>query len=100
MTTSLSEVMQTLRSHEAELRQRGVRHAAVFGSLPRGEAQEGSEVDVLIELDTEKPMGVFEYASLRLYVSGLLGIATDVVNRKTLKTLLREPILHDAVHAF
>ena len=100
MTTSLSEVMQTLRSHEAELRQRGVRHAAVFGSLVRGEAQEGSDVDVLIELDPGRPMGIFEYASLRLYLSGLLGSAADVVNRKTLKPLLREPILREAVHAF
>ena len=92
--------MQTLRSHETELRRRGVRHAAVFGSVARGEAQEGSDIDVLIELDPAMQIGIFEYASLRLYLSGLLGSASDVVNRKTLRPLLREPILREAVHAF
>jgi predicted nucleotidyltransferase len=41
-----------------------------------------------------------QYARLKLYIGELLGGTTDVVNRKTLKPLLREAILRDAVNAF
>ncbi len=100
MVATLSDVLGTLREHEGELRHRGVRHAAVFGSVAQGEAEPASDVDVLVELDPSHPMGLFEYASLRLYISGLLGGRGDVVNRNTLKPLLRDAILRDTVNAF
>ncbi|MGH8245804.1 MAG: nucleotidyltransferase family protein [Gammaproteobacteria bacterium] len=89
-----------MQAHQAELRQRGVRHAAVFGSVARGEATADSDIDVLVDLDPERPMGIFEYARLKIYIGELLGAGGDVVNRKTLKPLLRAAILHEAVNAF
>jgi predicted nucleotidyltransferase len=78
----------------------GVAHAAVFGSVARGEACAESDIDVLVDLDESMPMGIFEYARMKLYIDELLEGSTDVVNRRTLKPLLRANILHDAVHAF
>lgn len=100
MTAALSDALETLRTHENELRLLGVSHAAVFGSVARGEATAGSDIDVLVDLDQDRPMGIFEYARLKLYISELLDGAGDVVNRRTLKPLLRDHILHDAIHAF
>jgi hypothetical protein len=100
MTAVLNDVLETLRTHEDELRRLGVSHAAVFGSVARGEASVDSDVDILVELDPQRPIGVFEYARLKLYVNELLNGAADVVNRRTLKPLLRDSILRDAVHAF
>lgn len=100
MTGTLNDVLETLRSHEGELRRFGVCHASVFGSVARGEARPDSDIDVLVELDDGRPMGIFEYARLRLYIRELLDGAGDAVNRRTLKPLLRDSILHDAVHAF
>jgi predicted nucleotidyltransferase len=45
-------------------------------------------------------MGIFEYARLKLNFNEILNGATDVVNLRTLKPLLRDSILRDAVHAF
>ncbi len=100
MVASLDSVLMTLRAHESELRRLGVAHAAVFGSVSRGQAGEDSDVDVLVELDEGHPIGIFEYARLKLYVNELLGGSGDVVNRRTIKPLLRENILRDAIHAF
>jgi predicted nucleotidyltransferase len=100
MTAALSDVVQTLRTHESELRLLGVSHAAVFGSVARGEARSDSDIDVLVELDEDRSMGVFEYARLKIYVNELLDGAGDVVNRRTLKPLLRDNILRDAIHVF
>jgi predicted nucleotidyltransferase len=100
MTGALNDVLRTLRSHEDELKRLGAAHAAVLGSVARGDAKAGSDIDVLVDLDPERPMGVFQYARLRLYINEILDGAGDVVNRKTLKPLLRDPILNDAVDAF
>jgi predicted nucleotidyltransferase len=100
MTGALNDVLRTLRSHEDELKRLGASHAAVFGSVARGEAGPGSDIDVLVDLDPDRPMGVFQYARLKLYINEILDGAGDVVNRKTLKPLLRDHILSDAVDAF
>jgi uncharacterized protein len=100
MAAALSDVLQILRTHESELRLRGVSQAAVFGSVAREEAGAESDIDVMVELDEHRAMGIFEYARLKLYINELLDGAGDVVNRRTLKPLLRENILRDAIHAF
>jgi predicted nucleotidyltransferase len=101
MTTGTIEgVLETLRSHESEMRRLGVSHAAVFGSVARRQSRVDSDIDVLVELDPDQPMGIFEYARLKIYVNQILGGAGDVVNRRTLKPLLRDRILRDAVCAF
>ena len=100
MPPTLPQVLSLLHAHEADLRRRGVCHAAVFGSVARGEARLSSDIDVLVDLDPQQPMGLFEYARIKLYISDLLGGSADVVNRKTLKPLLREAILRDTVNAF
>ena len=100
MPPKLQQVLNVLHAHEAELRRRGVCHAAVFGSVARGEAGSHSDIDVLVDLDPQEPIGLFEYARIKLYIAELLGGSADVVNRKTLKPLLREAILRDSMNAF
>ncbi len=100
MTGTLDNVLDKLRAHESELRRLGVSHAAVFGSVARGEARADSDIDVLVELDRDRSLGIFQYARLKLTINEILNGAGDVVNRRTLKPLLRDSILRDAVHAF
>jgi predicted nucleotidyltransferase len=100
MKSDLQNVLETLRNHEKDLRRLGVTHAAVFGSLSRGEAGAESDVDILVELDESRPMGILEYARLKLYIGELIDRPSDVVNRRMLKPLLRAEIMHDAIHAF
>ncbi|HVV71867.1 MAG TPA: nucleotidyltransferase domain-containing protein [Verrucomicrobiae bacterium] len=100
MGERLARTIERLRANEEQLRGLGVAHAAVFGSVARGEDRTDSDVDVLIELDRERAMGIFEYARLKLYINEVLGGAGDIVNRRMLKPLLREGVLRDAVDVF
>lgn len=98
--STLARVFETLKEHEAELQRLGILHAAVFGSVARGEAHFKSDIDVLIDLDPEKAIGVFEYTRLKLYINELLGGSGDVVNRRNLKPMLRDNIVRESVNVF
>ncbi|MEO8025824.1 MAG: nucleotidyltransferase domain-containing protein [Bryobacteraceae bacterium] len=97
---SLDRILETLRANEPELRNLGVSHVAVFGSVARGDQQTGSDIDVLVDLDDSRPIGVFEYSRVKLFLKEILHDSADVVNRRTLRPLLRDNILRDAVPAF
>jgi uncharacterized protein len=94
------DVIDTLKAHEAELRQRGVRHAALFGSVARGEGQPGSDIDVMVELDPRVSITAFDYAGIVDYVRSLLGGQADVSNREMLKAHVRPSAERDAVRVF
>jgi predicted nucleotidyltransferase len=94
------EALAVLKRHEAELRRRGVRHAALFGSVVRNAARADSDIDVLVELDPAASVGVFEYADLRLFLSELFAGRADVANRAALKAHVRPAAERDAVYAF
>jgi len=100
MTRSLAQVIDTLRQLEGELRRRGVAHAAVFGSMARGDATAASDVDVLVDLDPARRIGLYDYVSIGLFLKEKLGCEVDVVEREAIKPRLRDGILGDAVSAF
>ena len=53
-----------LRANESALQRLGVRHAALFGSIARGEGHADSDLDVMIEIDEEAVRDVFAYVGI------------------------------------
>ena len=94
------QIIATLRAHESQLRQRGVLHVALFGSAARGEAKPTSDIDIMIELEPEAPIGLFEYVEITQYLGDLFPNRVDVANRSKLKPLVRPRAEQDAVYAF
>ena len=93
-------IIATLCAHQSELRRRGVRHAALFGSLARGESKRSSDIDILIELDPQAPVGLFENVGITQYLADLFTVRVDVANRSSLKPLVRPSVERDAFYAF
>jgi uncharacterized protein len=89
-----------LQKHANDLRARGVRHAALFGSVVRGEAGPGSDVDIMIELDPNTKIGIFRYAGIRRYIAALFADRVDVVDRNSVKPHVRPSAERDAIYAF
>jgi uncharacterized protein len=94
------QAISVLRAHEVELRRRGVRRAALFGSVARGTATAASDIDILIELDPDAPIDLFAYAGIKSYIADLFAEPVDVIDRDALKPYLRVPAITDAVYAF
>ncbi len=94
------QVISTLRAHAPQLRHRGVRHAALFGSLARGEDQPASDIDILIELDPDAAIDLFAYVGITHYLADLFPARVDVANKSSLKPHVRPSAERDAVYAF
>jgi predicted nucleotidyltransferase len=94
------EALETLRRSENALRARGVRRAALFGSVARGENRPGSDIDIMVEIDPEAHITVFDYVGLKEYIAGLFDGPVDVVSRENLKSYIRPTATADAIYAF
>lgn len=93
-----SHMHPLIESHRAEIRALADRHGfdgvRVFGSMARGDADEGSDVDLLVTL----PRGQSGLAmgALLMDVQDLLGRQVDVVTESSLHPALRGRILEEA----
>jgi uncharacterized protein len=72
----------------------GAYNVRVFGSAARGEAGEGSDIDLLVEFEPGRSL--LDHAALVLDLEELLGRKVDVVTEKGLYWLLRRRILKEA----
>ncbi|PXF51814.1 MAG: hypothetical protein C4B55_05555 [Candidatus Methanophagaceae archaeon] len=75
------------------LRKYGVKKAALFGSVARGEATEESDIDLLIEFEGRKSL--LDLAGLKLELQELLRRRVDLLTYKSLHPLLKERILSE-----
>ncbi len=94
------DIIARLRENEAALRARGVTHAALFGSRARGDAGADSDTDIMIEIDPDARIGVWDYVGIKDFIAGLFDGPVDVVKQKTLKPSVRPAVTADAIYAF
>ncbi len=74
----------------------GIRSLALFGSFLHGDADEGSDVDLLFEMEPERRIGLLALAGMAQELSALLGHRVDFVPREGLKPGLRDKVLSEA----
>jgi predicted nucleotidyltransferase len=96
----LEQALSKLRQAETGLRAKGVLHAALFGSVARGESRPDSDIDILIDFDPAAGVTIFDYVALRDDIASLFDEPVDVIDREALKPHLREPVARDLVYAF
>ena len=73
----------------------GARNVRVFGSVARGEADEESDIDLIVEFETGTSL--LDHAALLLELQELLDSRVDVVSDRGLKPRVREQVLREAV---
>lgn len=83
-----SEILETARA-------RGASRVRVFGSVARGDATDSSDIDFLVDLDSER--GLFDLGGLLMDLQELLGHSVDVVTETGLRARVSQRVLSDAV---
>ena len=84
-----------LRGMLTVLRQHHVVHAAIFGSLAKGQLQESSDIDILVELP--RGSSLLDLVALKLNLEEALGKKVDVVTLGALHPQIREKALEEQV---
>ncbi len=93
-------LLPILQEKRAEILQVAARHGAfnvrVFGSVARGEANEHSDIDFLVDYSLERITPWFP-AGLVLDLEKLLAHKVDVATEAALKERIRDRVLQEAI---
>lgn len=90
------EYLKILRNHAEDLKNRfGIRSLRLFGSVARNEHQEGSDVDVCVEMAPN----LYQLISLKQGLEALLGCTVDVVRmNRNMSPFLKREIEKDGIY--
>ncbi|MCL4716726.1 MAG: nucleotidyltransferase domain-containing protein [Hyphomonadaceae bacterium] len=93
--------LRILRELQSSLHARGVEHAALFGSVARGQNRPLSDIDVLITPKPGRKLDLFDLGAIQsILESGFEGRRVDVLVEPIRQTEIREAAREDRVHAF
>ncbi|HOH37241.1 MAG TPA: nucleotidyltransferase domain-containing protein [Spirochaetota bacterium] len=95
---SSREIMNVLHSEKERLNSLGVKSIGLFGSYLRGEADENSDIDILIDLSDDSNMTLFSLIELEQSLSFKFNKKVDLVIRRDLKRAIGEKILSEVVY--
>jgi predicted nucleotidyltransferase len=93
---SLNELLQSNREEILRIAaQYGASNVRIFGSVARGEADEKSDIDLLVNMEPGRSL--LDLCGLLIDLEELLDCKVDVVTEKGLRDRIRERVLKEAV---
>lgn len=93
---SLDEIKAILLECKHELEQKfQVKSLSLFGSYIRGQQNEESDLDILIEFSN--PVSLLHIVTVENYLSDLLEIPVDVILERSLRKELKSAILKETI---
>ena len=93
---SKQDIKKILKEHKDILNKYKVRTIGLFGSYVRGDQQDKSDLDILVEF--ESPVGFFKFLEIEEYLEEITGIKVELVTKKALKPRIGEYILREVVN--
>ena len=72
----------------------GARNVRIFGSVARGDFDEKSDLDFLVEMEPGRSL--LDHAAFLNDLEALLGCKVDVVSERGIKARIRERVLREA----
>ena len=93
---SITKIKETIQCIAPFLRtQYGVKKLFLFGSYARGEAQDRSDIDLLVEF--EKTPDLLSFIELEEFLTHKLGNKVDLVPKRKLHQRIKAQVLQEAI---
>ncbi|KKL12942.1 hypothetical protein LCGC14_2530740 [marine sediment metagenome] len=73
-----------------------IKSLAIFGSYIKGQVDESSDIDLLVEFLPDAHIGLFEFVGIKEHFSSELGIKVDLVTPAALSKYFREEVFRQA----
>ncbi len=100
-TAEADSLRATIGRHRGELlavlERYGASNPRVFGSVARGDATALSDIDLIVDLDTNGGNPLMRVAGIGEELSEILGVGVDVVTDGLLRERVSATVLADAV---
>ncbi len=94
---TFGEIKRIIEEHRKELISiYKVKEIGIFGSYVRGEQDETSDIDILVDY-LEEHISLFDVLDLKYYLEDLLGSKVDIVTRGALKPVMGRYIMDEVV---
>ena len=100
LSLSRDALVAALTGLEPALRAEGVTSLALFGSRARGDNRADSDIDLLIEVDKERPFSLLNLIGVAHVVQDGVGGRADIVMRRSLEPRFRGEVDADQVMIF
>jgi uncharacterized protein len=93
---SYDELLQSKREEILRIAAKhGASNVRIFGSVARGEADEQSDIDLLVDLEPKRSL--LDLAGLLVDLEELLGCKVDVVPEDSLRKRIKDRVLKEAI---
>lgn len=99
-TGTLDIVRLRLAATEPELRRRGVRHLAVFGSVARGNDRLDSDIDLAVEIEEGRAFSLIRLEDTRLLLEDTLRRSVDLGEIDSLRPQVRASFERERIMIF
>lgn len=97
-----TEAVSRLKDHRDDLLRLGITHVALFGSVARDQADELSDVDIVVDTADGRAPGLFALSRINDQLERILGRPVDVISRRGLEHTkqLKKRVAADMINVF
>ncbi len=92
------EILSILKELKPEMEQKGINEMGLFGSSLQGNRNETSDIDLLIDIETDSGFSLFDLCALENKLSEQLGERVDLVLKKDLRPHIGRKILEEVIY--
>jgi len=91
------DVLKKLQEIKPELKEKyAVSELGLFGSYSRGDYDQNSDIDILVEYS--EVLSLFTIIDIIEYLQKIFNKKVDLVNKKNIKELIKDRILNEAIY--
>jgi predicted nucleotidyltransferase len=94
------EIVEAIKGQEPALRAEGVAHLALFGSRARGDADNESDLDILIETVPGRRFSLMNLSGVGLLIEDAVGVQSQIVLRRSISPAFATRIEDDLIEVF
>lgn len=97
MKNTLDDIKKIIKKDKSDIiKKYHIKKIGVFGSYIRGEQNDDSDIDILVEF--EKPISMFKFLELEEYLENKIDIKVDLVTNNALKPNIGSNIRNEVVY--
>lgn len=94
----LEKIKKKIECLKPELKKKfGAKEIGIFGSFVRGEEKKKSDLDILVEFEETADLSLLDFIELENYLSEILRVKVDLVEKNTLKPRVGKYILEEVL---